>query len=203
MFFCWIQVIELHGLLPHFRSRGNHLAADRVAGEHDFAGREKPFHTLICHADASCMFSENLVGQSGKSVLLLNQSGDAHPACLPEQGRACISAHADGDVRPEVPDDFSCQREAFHYFEGQGEIRQSQLSLKPGHRQSDYSVSCRRNLFHFHASLRSYEQDFRVGIDFLELACNRECRENMSSRTSSADNHPQRPIFLTFHIHKR
>ena len=68
-----IKSVELHPRLPHFLSGRYYALPYGIAGHHDSVRREKPLHTLVGYADEVSLLSQNLVGQAGESVLLLNQ----------------------------------------------------------------------------------------------------------------------------------
>ena len=182
-----VEAVELHCLCLHLFVCGHDLLPDRVSRENNPVGREEPLHSLICHADAPGLLAENLVGQAGKSVLLLDQCRNAHAACRPQKGSARIAAHADGDVRPELADHLLRHAYALDDLERQSEVRQCEFPLQSCYRKTDYLIAGSRNLLHLHPSVCSDEKDFGFRIKFLELACDRECREYVSSSAASTD----------------
>ena len=122
MLLVWVQSVELVGFFLHLFSSRNDFFSDRVAGHYDSVCREESFHAFICHADAFCLLAENLVGESGKSVLLLNQSRHSKLACCPEKGSAGITTNTDGDVGLELSDYLLCHSHTLDHLEWECEI---------------------------------------------------------------------------------
>ena len=165
--------------------------ADGVAAEDDLVGREEFLHPVVGDADAADALPEDLVGQSGEAVLLLDQGGDVLARGLPEQGRAGIASHADGDVGAEVVEDAAGPAQAFRHLEGDAQIaldvRPVELALQSGDGEPFDLVACRGDFLHLHLAFGSDEEDFRLRIDFLELAGDRDGREDVAARAAATD----------------
>ena len=180
-----VESIVSEGFLPClFRGRDN-LLPDGIPCLHDFLCGKEAFHAVIGYAYPVHFPAEYLVCKSGESVLLLDQGRDAFAACAPEQRGAGVSSHAYGDVGPEAVYDLPCHPYAFYHLERQGEIRQCEPSLQPGHRQPrDFVARC-RHFFHFHPAFRTHEQYLCLRVHGLEPAGDRDCREYVASGASS------------------
>ena len=187
-----IQVVVPHRLILHRRRwRGGDFLADGVAAHHDPVRREEAFHSLVGDADLLHPLPEELVRQAGEAVLLLDEGGDLHPRRSPEQGRARVAAHADDDVRLELPDELFRHRHAFQHSERHLEVVddvfQVQLALHPDDREADDLVAGGRHLLHFHLAGGADEEDFRVRVQFLQFVRDRDGREDMAARAAAAD----------------
>ena len=200
-----IQSVEGEGFRLHFRRcRNGHFLADGIAAEDDFLLREESLHSLVGHADAPGLLSEDLVGESGKSVLLLDQRRNSHPGGRPEQGSAGIAAHADGDVRLEFADNPARLAHASEHLEGCldviDDILPVQLSLESHNGESDDFIAGSRHFLHFHLAFGTDEKDFALRVEFPHLVGNRDGRENMPSRAAAADNDPNLPVFHIYRL---
>ena len=185
--FIRVKSIILNGFLPGLLSGRDDFLSDRVAGDDYPVSREESLHSFICNAYTLCLLAENLVSKSGISVLLLDKCRNTKAFRCPEQGSACISAHSDCDVRLEVLQDFPCHPHTSDHLERQGQIAQSQLALKSCNREADYFITGCRHFLHLHPSLGSYKQDLSFRIQFLQLSCDGKGREDVASRSASAD----------------
>ena len=81
------------------------VLADGIAGEDDLVLGEEALHAFVCHADLRCFVLENLIGDAGESVLLLEQDRNAHVSRCPHGCTGGVTADTDTDIRTEVTDD--------------------------------------------------------------------------------------------------
>ena len=187
-----VQVIVVHRFGLHGgRGRGGDFLADGVAAHHDLVGREETLHPFVRDADLLHPFPQHLVRQAGEAVLLLDEGGNLHPGRGEEQGSAGIAAYADGDVRPELADEFLRHRHAPEHPERHldivDDVLQVQLALHAHDRETDDPVAGRRDFFHLHLAGGPDEEDLRFRIQFLQFVRNRDGREDVPSRAAAAD----------------
>ena len=170
---------------------GVDLGPDRVAAEDDLLLREESFHPVVGHADAVDAPAQDLVGQPGKAVLLLDQGGNVPARGLPEQGGAGIAAHAHGDVRLEAVDDLAGLAQAARHLGGDAQVVADpfpvQLALEPGDGQAHDFVAGGRDLLHLHPPFGADEEDFGLRIGFPEFAGDRDGGEDVAARAAAAD----------------
>ena len=67
------------------------------------------------------------------------------------------------------------------------QVLQAELALHAHDGEADDAVTRRRDLFHLHLAFGADEEDFRCGIQFLQLVGDGDGREDVSSRPSAAD----------------
>ena len=201
MIFLRIQSVVLHPLQHHLGGGGHDIGPDRIAAHNDLIGREKPLHTLVRHADATGFLPHDLVGEPGKTILLLDERRDAFAGCLPQQGSGSVSAYADGDIGLELVQDSAGLADALEHFERHLQVVhnvvQVELALQPQDRQAHNLVAGCGHLLHLHLTFCTDEKDLRVRIQFLELVGDGNGREDVPARSAAADNHPK---CLVFHI---
>ena len=172
MFLLRIKSVELVCLLLHLLRRRHDFLADRISGEDDSVSREEPFHIVICHANLQGLFSYDLVGQTGKSVLLLNECRHSESSGSPEKGSACITTHSDGNIRLELADQLLGHADALEHLERKSKIRKGEFSLKSSNRQAHDLVACSRHLLHLHSSVSTDKKNLGLRVKFLEFVCN-------------------------------
>ena len=174
--------------------------AYRVAAEHYLVRREELLHPLVCHADASDPFRENLVSEAGETVLLLYQGRYSLACRLPQQGSGGVSADSDSYVRLEFVYHLAGLAQACGQFERQlevfGDVLGAEFALEPRHRQAHYAVAPGRDFLHLHLALGSDEEYLRLRVDLLKFVGDGYGREDVPSRASAADDDSQ---FLIFH----
>src|SRR5690349_4006847 len=102
-----------------------------------------------------------------------------------QHGEARITTHTHRCIRLKIFQDRSDLEKTFHQFEWQTEILYQRASVESRDIYSFNLISCLRNFFHLHFSLCTHEQDLNSGIDFFQCIGNRDCRKNMSTRSSS------------------
>ena len=199
MFLVRVHSVVRDALFLHLRGHGNNLLAYGVAGKYDAVGGEELLHSFIGYADASGFLGQDLVGQSGETVLLLYEGGNALARGCPEQGSAGVSAHSDGYVGFEVLDYARLFVEALDEFEGDLDvvldIGPVQLALESDHGQAHDGIARRGHFLHLHLAVCAHEKYLGVRVEFLELVCNGYGREDVSSRASSADYCTQWSVF--------
>ena len=117
-----IKSIEFERLLLHFFRCRYDLFPDRITCHYYPLCREESFHALVCDTNAVCLLSKNLVCQSSKAVLFLDQCRNSEFSCCPKEGSTCISSYSDCNVRLEFADYLLCHSDASDHFERQGEV---------------------------------------------------------------------------------
>ena len=163
------------------------VLADRIACQDNLPGREETVHAFVGYTDFLHTFRQQLVGDTGVGVLLLNQAGDSHLGTFIEGCTAGISAHTHSYLRFEVLDDFPCHAQALPELEQYFKVLQLVCAVKSLDRQSLYLVAGSRDALHLHSSFRTHEEDFRFRVLRLDGIGNRYSREDMSSRSAAAD----------------
>ena len=155
-----------------------------------------PLRTIL--SAGNYFLSQHLVRDAGEAVLLLDEGGNLHPGGRIEQGSAGIASHADGDVRLEVADDLPGQGDApehpERHLEVIDDVLEVQLALHPYDREAHNLIPRRRDFLHLHLAAGADEEDFRVGVEFLELVRDGYGREDVSARAASADDGAYRSI---------
>ena len=63
----------------------------------------------------------------------------------------------------------------------------AELPLETLDGEAHYLVAGSRHLFHLHLALGSDEEDFGLGIEFLEFVCDADGREDVTSCAAAAD----------------
>ena len=129
----------------------------------DLLFREETLHALVGHADAVGLLGQQLVGDTGVGVLLLQQRGNAHRTGLLECRTARITTHAHSYVRTEIADDTACLAAALHQTPQHGNILEQVLAVEAAHRQTDDTVSCSRHALHLHTILGTHEEYLGIG----------------------------------------
>src|SRR3984893_10714360 len=104
-----------------------------------------------------------------------------------ETGKAANTNHC---FRPKCIHNPSDLKKTFYQFEWQADIFYQRTSVEPRNINPFYLESCLWNLFHFHFPFCAYEQDFKSTINLFQCIGNRNCRENMSTRSSSCYDDP-------------
>ena len=170
--------------------------ADRVAGEDDLLLREEPLHTLVGHADLLGALGQQLVGDAGKGVLLLQQRGDAHIGCHIQRRAAGIASHPDGYVGTELLDDLAGDVLALQHLPQHRHILEQVLAVEPCYGQALDLVACSRHTLHFHAPLSADEQYGRFGLDGSYGIGDAQRREDVSACAAAADDYS----YWMFHI---
>ena len=201
MFLARGEPVELQGLRLLGLAVGVEFLAYGIAAEYYLFCREEAFHPFIGHAYALDLLCEHLVGKPCEAVLLLDERGNSLRGSLPEQGGAGESAHADCYVRFEFIYQAPGHPLALEHKEGDLDVvdyvLQVQLALQAAYGKAGNLVSGRRDLLHFHLPLRAYEEDFGLGIEFLEFVRDADGGEDVPSRAASAD---YGSYLLIFHL---
>ena len=191
MFAGRVESIFPDSFFLHLRGARDEDAADRVPGHHYLLFREEALHAFVSDADALNLPGQFLVGESREAVLLLDHRRDAEPGGCVKEGSAGISSYSHRHVRLEILDYPLRLPDAGKDFERNlyvvDNILEIQLPLKSYDRQADDLVACRRDLLHLHLAIRTHKQYLRFGIEFLQLACDGNGREYVSSRAAAAD----------------
>ena len=166
--------------------QGTYVGPEGIAGVHDAFLGEPSVQTGKPRANAVHTVGEQPVGDAGKAVLFLNQSRDALPNGLVEQGAAREAAHADHGLwsvcaqqatgLPQTADKFERKAEVAGAREGAVNATDPKaIDLVPG----------RRDLVHFHAAEGAHKANVGLGISVLDFVCNGERGMDVSTRTAS------------------
>ena len=184
-----------------------HFAAYGIAAEYYFFGREEFLHAVVCHADAVHLGGQHPVGESGESVLLLDEAWDAFRSSLSEQGCAGIASHTYRHVGFEFVQDAAGFPKAGKPAEGHLDIVlyvfPVQLTLQSEDGQAHDLESCRRHLFHLHLAFGSNEKNLVLRVELAQFGRYRYGGEDVPSRAAAADDSPYfliLPGHISFHF---
>lgn len=163
------------------------ILSDRVSGHDDFVGGEEALHAFVSHADLAGLLCQQLVSDAGIAVLLLNETWDTHAGAYVQRRSAGVTTHSDSHHRLEVFDNFLCHPLALPNLEEHCDVFQKMLTVETADGQAFDVVACRGNPLHLHASQSTHELDFGTGIFGFDGIGDRDCREDMASCASAAD----------------
>ena len=166
------------------------VLADGVAGEDDLIGREETVHAFVGHTDLGGFVFEDLVGDPGKAVLLLEEDGDAHLGCGPHGCTGGVAADADTDVGLEVTDDRTDLTQGLDEVDEDGDILPGLGAVEAADREADDAIARLGDTLHLHAPEGTDEEDIRLGVELLEGVGNTDCGENMSSGPAAGNKIP-------------
>ena len=99
----------------------------------------------------------------------------------------------------ELLDDSARFPLAARQFHQYGKVLPQVFAVETRYGQTDNLITGIGHTLHFHAPLRTYEQNFRIGTQFFDCVGNGYSRENMPSCTTAADDNA-RFVVLRFHI---
>ena len=182
--------VEPHGLagLSTAERTVEERLAHGISREHKFVGGEEPLHALVGHADLAGFLGQQLVGDTGIGVLLLDEARDTHVGAFVECGTAGIATHAHCHHGAELADDLLGQALALPYLVEHCDIAQQVLAVETANRQTLDVISCGGHALHLHASFCPYEENLGIGPFHLDGISNGDGREDVSPCASSADN---------------
>ena len=164
--------------------------AHGVARLHDFLRREEALHAVVGHTDAVYLLGKQLVRNPGIRVLLLYEARHAVLGALVQRGAAGVSAHSHGSHRPEPAYYPPRHALAFPYLQQHGEVLKQILAVEAADWQAYNLIAGSRHALHLHAAERAHKQYVGVGMLGPYGVGDGNGRENMSARTSTADDYP-------------
>ena len=179
-----------HGLVAA-NGRFQQCLTNGISRQHQAVGREKSLHTLVGNADFLGFLAQNHIRFSGKGILFLNQVGNTHTASRLQRRKTGVSTHTDSHVGLKFADDFAHHSVALPHFVGQRDVFQQIRTVETANRQSFDVVARRRYALHFHPSLGTDKQNFRLRLLFPDGIGNRDGRKNVAARSASADDDSQ------------
>ena len=175
------------------------VLADRIAGHNDFLCGEELLHAFVGDAYLAGFLGKQLVGDAGIGVLLLYQGGHSHHSCRFQGRTAGIAAYTYCHLWAELFDNVACFPLAACQLHQYGKVLPQVFAVETRYGQTDNLITGIGHTLHFHAPLRTHEQNFRIGTQFFDCVGNGYGRENMPSCTTAADDNA-RFVVLRFHI---
>ncbi len=133
------------------------------------------------------MWRQQLVGDAGVGVLLLEQSRHAGALRGLECRPRCVAAHADGNVGLKLAHYPTRYAYALPQLEEHGDVAPQAFAVEATDRQADDFVTGGGYTFHFHAVFGTDKEDVGIGVASFYGVGDRQCRENMSPGASAAD----------------
>ena len=161
--------------------------AHRVAGQHDLLCGEEALHAFIGHADLARFLGQQLVGDAGVAVLLLDETGDAHVGRLVERRTAGIAAHADSYLRLELLDDGLGHALALPDLKEHFYVLQQVLAVETHDRQPLDVVARLGHTLHLHATFGTDEQYLSVGTQLADGIGYRDGGKDVTAGSTAAD----------------
>ena len=167
---------------PLFRE----TAPQGIARHRDPAGRKETLHPLIGDADALRTLGQNLVGQPGIGVLLLNHRRHAQPLRGPQHRSAGIAAESHDRIGPEFTNGLLGHRDALQHLERHREVVPVHAPLQTRYGQSHDAVAQRGHLLHLHLALGAHEENLDpVAEPPFQRFRNSHGRIDMSARSAA------------------
>ena len=106
-----------------------------------------------------------------------------------------------GHLGLELTQQFLCQAPATHIIQQYADIAGfPKWTQESADRESYYLITCIGHTLHFHASLGANKEDFCLWAELANGIGNRQGREDMTSRTSAADDDFKRCRHNTYEI---
>ena len=167
---------------PLFRE----TAPQGIARHRDPARRKETLHPLIGDADALRTLGQNLVGQPGIGVLLLNHRRHAQPLRGPQHRGAGIAAESHDRIGPEFTNGLLGHRDALQHLERHREVVPVHTPLQARYGQSHDAVAQRGHLLHLHLALGAHEENLDpVAEPPFQRFRNSHGRIDMSARSAA------------------